>query len=75
MGIWKDPKRQDWRYAFEYHKHPYAGGGFSSRNAAVVAAREERRKEVMRGLQEIRRHPANGCGKPVSRFRKAQVRG
>lgn len=45
MGLWKDKKRGDWRYAFQAEGKVYAGGGFETK-ASAKSAREERRKKV-----------------------------
>ena len=44
MGFYKDPKRKDWIYRFQYQGKNYGGRGFPTKKAAM-AAREERKKE------------------------------
>lgn len=45
MGIWKDKKRKDWRYEFQYRGERYAGGGHGTRREAEIA-RVQRRQAV-----------------------------
>jgi len=45
MGFYKDPKRKDWIYRFQYQGKNYGGRGFSTKKEAM-ASREERKKEI-----------------------------
>jgi integrase len=49
MGFYKDPKRKDWIYRFQYLGKNYGGRGFTTKKEAM-AAREDRR----RGLKDHR---------------------
>lgn len=45
MGFYRDKKRKDWIYKFQYQGKNYGGRGFSTKKDAM-AAREERKKEL-----------------------------
>ncbi len=49
MGIWKDRTTGTYKYKFEYRGKPYGGGGFKTK-AVARTAREDRRKEVLSGV-------------------------
>lgn len=51
MGIWKDKKRGDWCWKFQYQGREYGGRGHKTKGEARTA-REERRKEVKSGTPE-----------------------
>ena len=52
MGFYKDPKRKDWIYRFQYQGKNYGGRGFKTKKEAL-AAREVRKKELKNQLPEI----------------------
>jgi 5-methylcytosine-specific restriction enzyme A len=52
MGIWKDKKRGDWRYAFKYKGQVFAGGGHSKKSEAR-AAREARKVIVKPEIDQL----------------------
>ncbi len=45
MGFYKDPKRKDWIYRFQYLGKNYGGRGFTTKKEAM-AAREDRKREL-----------------------------
>ena len=45
MGLWKDKKRRDWAYDFQYKGKRYGEWGFKTK-AEARSARERRRKEI-----------------------------
>jgi integrase len=52
MGLWKDKKRKDWAYDFQYMGKRYGGRGYRTK-AEARASREKRRKEV-KSIKPIR---------------------
>jgi len=52
MGFYKDPKRKDWIYRFQYQGKNYGGRGFKTKKEAL-AAREVRKKELKNQLPEV----------------------
>lgn len=46
MGLWKDKKRKDWRYSFQFRGKTFAGGGH--RTKAVARAAREMRREIVK---------------------------
>ena len=51
MGLWKDKKRKDWRYSFQFRGKTYAGGGHKTK-ADAKTAREYRRDQVKTGEKQ-----------------------
>jgi len=45
MGFYKDPKRKDWIYRFQYLGKNYGGRGFTTKKEAM-AAREDRKRKL-----------------------------
>ena len=64
MGIWRDKKRRDWIYTFQYRGRTYGGRGFKTK-AEARAARAERRKQVK---SEIPATPADMDFKAAANF-------
>ena len=52
MGFYKDPKRKDWIYKFQYLGKNYGGRGFTTKKAAM-AAREDRKRELKDQRPEV----------------------
>jgi len=52
MGFYKDPKRKDWIYRFQYQGKNYGSRGFKTKKEAL-AAREVRKKELKDQLPEV----------------------
>lgn len=45
MGLWKDPRRGDWRWEFQCRGQRYTGAGYKKKSEARTA-REDKRQEV-----------------------------
>jgi len=52
MGFYRDPKRKDWIYKFQYLGKNYGGRGFTTKKEAM-AAREDRKKELKDQRPEV----------------------
>ncbi len=52
MGFYRDQKRKDWIYRFQYQGKNYGGRGFKTKKEAM-AAREIRKKELQDQQPEV----------------------
>ncbi|MBC2712898.1 MAG: site-specific integrase [Desulfosarcina sp.] len=44
MGFYRDPKRKDWVYRFQFRGNQYGGRGYKTKGAAVTAREDHRKK-------------------------------
>lgn len=52
MGFWKDPKRKDWIYRFQFNGKNYGSRGYKTKAAARAAREDHRQRLKSESIQE-----------------------